>query len=63
MDKSRDWWRKFATVIFVHKSKTVNDRVKSEARGQNYWSRALKYGIVNFCSLNTFGDTTKFMKV
>ena len=38
---SKDWCQKFVTGIFAHNSKTVNDAVKSQARGQNYWSRAL----------------------
>ena len=51
------------TGILLHTSKTIAPRVKSQARGQNNWSRALKWGIVHLCSSNTFGDTTKFMKV
>ena len=41
----------------------VNDRVKNQARGQNYWSRALKWGITHFYSSNTFGDKTKYVKI
>ena len=52
----RDWCRKFATGILAHNSKTVNDIVKSEAKGQNYWSRALKWGAVCFCNPNMAGD-------
>ena len=37
----RDWCQKFATDTFAHKSKSLNDRVKSQARSQNYWSIAL----------------------
>ena len=59
----RDWCQKFATGTFAHNSKTVNDTVKSQTRGQNYWSRALKWGIVHFCSSSTFGDTTEYMKI
>ena len=51
-------------VVFLFISqKTVNDRVKIQARSQTYWSRALRWGIIHFCTLNTFGDTTKFMKI
>ena len=38
----RDCCRKFVTGIFVHNSGAVNPKVKSQARGQNNWSRALK---------------------
>ena len=37
-------------------------RVKTQARGQNDWSGALKWGIVCLCSFNTFGDTITAMK-
>ena len=60
--KSRDWWQKFATSIFVHKSKTINDRVKSQARGQNYCLRALKWGIVHLCNSKSTGDMIKNKK-
>ena len=60
---AKDWCQKFATGIFAHNSKTVNDTIKSQTRGQNYWPRALKWGIIHFCSLSTFGDTTKYMKI
>ena len=51
------------TGILLHTSKTIAPRVKSQARGQNNWSRALKWGIVRLCSLSTFWDTTVFMKM
>ena len=37
----------------------INPRVKSQAKGQNNWSRALKWGIVHHCNLNGSGDMTK----
>ena len=54
---------KNATGTLWHISKMVTPRVKAQARGQNNRSRALKWGIAYFCSSNTFGDTTKFMKI
>ena len=36
--------------------------VKNEAKGQNDLSRALKWGIVCLSSLNSFGDTIKYVK-
>ena len=41
----------------------MTPRAKIQAKGQNNWSRALKWGIVPLCSLNTFGDTTKLIKM
>ena len=41
----------------------IGPRVENQARGQNNRSKALKWGIVHICSLNTFGDTTKYMKI
>ena len=35
----------------------------TQARGQNNRSKALKWGIVNLCTSNTFGDVTKYMKI
>ena len=59
----RDWCQKFATDTFAHKSKSLNDRVKSQARSQNYWSTALKWGIEHFCTSYTFWDTAKCIKI
>ena len=53
---NRGWCIKNATGTLWHFSKTVNPRVKAQARGQNNRSRALKWGIVHFCSSNTFED-------
>ena len=60
---ARGWAKIIWTDILLHIPKTIAPRVKNQARGQNKWSRALKWGIVRFCSLNAFGDTTKFMKM
>ena len=51
------------TSILLQNSKAISPRVKNQARGQNKWSRALKWGIVRLCSLNAFGDKTKFIKM
>ena len=40
----------------------IAPRVKTQAKSQNYSSRALKWGILCICSLNTFGVTIKFEK-
>ena len=41
----------------------INLRVKSQAKCQIYFSRALKWGIVHLCTLNTSRDTMKFRKL
>ena len=41
----------------------IDPRVITQARGQNNRLTALKWGIVHLCSLNTFGDITKYMKI
>ena len=41
----------------------IDPRVKSQARGQNNSSRALKWGIVHLCSSITFRDTTSFIEI
>ena len=46
-----------------HTTKTIAPRVKSQAKGQNSWSRALKWGIALLCSSGTFWDTTVFVKM
>ena len=43
--------------------KIIDPRATSWARCQNNGSRALRWGIVHHCSLNTFGDTTKYISV
>ena len=45
--------------ILLYIAKVINPRVKSQARGQNNRSRALKWGIVHLCNLNGFGDMIK----
>ena len=40
----------------------IAPRVKTQAKSQNYSSRALKGGILCICSLNTFGVTVKCEK-
>ena len=40
----------------------IAPRVKTQAKSQNYSSRALKWGILCICSLNTFGVTVKCEK-
>ena len=40
----------------------IDPRVKSQARGQNNGSRALKLGIVHLCNSRGLGDMTKKKK-
>ena len=37
----------------------IDPRIKSQAKGQNNRSRALKWGIAHLCNLNGFGDMIK----
>ena len=48
---------------FTSYLKTADSRVKSQARGQNNESRALKWGLVYLCSLLTFRDRRSFIEV
>ena len=41
----------------------IDPLVKGQARGQNNWSRALKWGIVHLCSLITYIDWASFIEV
>ena len=41
----------------------IDPRVKSQARGQNNGSRALKWGIVHLCCSIPFRDTTNFIEI
>ena len=50
------------TGILHHTSKTIAPRVKSQARGQIYWSRALKWGIVLVCNSKSTGEMIKNKK-
>ena len=61
-ESTRGWGKKKFTNVFCHTAKMTSPRVKSQARGQNNRSSALKWGIVHLCSSITFRDTTKFMK-
>ena len=45
--------------ILLSTAKVINLRVKSQARGQNNRSIALKWGIVHLCNLNGLGDMIK----
>ena len=40
----------------------IAPRVKTQAKSQNYSSRALRWGILCTCSLNTFGVAVKCEK-
>ena len=51
------------TGILLHTSKPIAPRDKSQARGQNNWARALKWGIVRLFNSSTFRDTIVFMKM
>ena len=55
--------KKKCTNVLLHTAKMIDPRVKSQARGQNNGSRALKWGIVHLCSLITFRDRTSFLEV
>ena len=50
--------KKFTNVL-LHTAKKIDPRVKSQDRGQENRSRALKWDIVNLCNLNGFGIMTK----
>ena len=51
---SRDCTEKNETDIFFYIPKMVASRVKPQARDQNDWSIALKWGIVHLCSSYIF---------
>ena len=48
--------------ILLSTAKVINLRVKSQARGQNNRSIALKWGIVHLCNSRGLGDMTKKKK-
>ena len=52
-------YKKKCTTVLLNTTKMIDPRVKSQARGQNYRSRALKLGIVHLCKLNSFRDMIK----
>ena len=54
--------KKFPNIL-PNYAKTINSRVKSQAKCQIYFSRALKWGIVHLCSFNNSRDTMKFRKL
>ena len=56
---SRGWVKKQFTNVLLHTAKIIDPRVKSQARGQNNRSRALKWDIVHLCNLNGFRDMIK----
>ena len=51
------------TKVLLHTAKTIDPRVKGQARDQNNRSRALKWDIVHLCSLITLRDTTSFIEI
>ena len=59
---NRGWIIIIWTGILLHTSKTIASRVKSQARRQNNWSRALKCGIVRLCSSKNTGGVIKSKK-
>ena len=54
--------KKFPNVL-LNNAKVVNPTVKPQAKGQNYFSIALKWGIVHLCILNILRGTMKFRKI
>ena len=47
--------KKNKTEIFLNIPKVIAPTVKTQPRGQNDWSRALKWGIVHLCNSNIMG--------
>ena len=54
--------KKNRTDILHDIIKVIASTVKTQARGQNDWSRALKWGIVCLCSFNSFEVTIKYVQ-
>ena len=48
--------------IFLHSTKVIAPTVKTQARGQNSLSSALKWGFVLLCSSNEIGNMNKNKK-
>ena len=48
--------KKKETNVLCHTVKMIDPRLKSQARGQNNRSRAIKSGIVHHCNLNSLRD-------
>ena len=59
----KGWCKKMFQDVLPNYTKIINPRVKSQAKWQIYFSRALKWGIVHLCTLNTSRDTMKFRKL
>ena len=55
--------KKNKTDILLNITKVIAPAVKTQAKGQNNLSRALKWGIVHLCSSNRIGDMIKNKKV
>ena len=55
--------KKFPNVLLNNNAKMVNPTVKPQAKCQNYFSIALKWGIVHLCILNIHSGTMNFRKI
>ena len=55
-------WCKSSVYFFLNNTKVIALIVKTQAKGQNNLSRALKWGIVHLCSSNRIGDMIKNKK-
>ena len=53
--------KKFPNVL-LNNAKMVDSTVKPQAKGQNNFSIALKWGIVCLCNLNSIGDMIESRK-
>ena len=60
--KSQSVSKKIWHTFYWIAKKMIAPRVKTQAKSQNYSSRALKWGILCICILNTFGATIKCEK-
>ena len=61
--KTRGWVEKKFPKILLNNIRMINPRVESQAKCQIDFSRALKWGIVHLCTLNTFRDTMNFRQL
>ena len=52
-------YREQVYYVLLRTAIMIDHRVKSQAKGQNSWSRALKWGIVHLCNLSGFEDMIK----
>ena len=48
--------KKSSKNVLLNNAKLINLRVKPQAKGQNNFSIALKWGIVCLCKFNSIGD-------